>query len=94
MIAVDVNVLTSAFHAGAADHDAMRTWLEATVNGSETVGVSPAVLTGTLRILTHPKVFSPPATPQQATAVLNAFVSHPNVAILRTGTQYWERLLE
>ncbi len=57
MIVLDVNVLVSAFHAGAHDHDRMRRWLKDAVNGNEPVGVSDALLVGTVRVPTHPGVF-------------------------------------
>jgi len=57
VIILDVNVLVSAFHTGAADHPAMKSYWEALVNGAEVVGVSDAILVGTVRVLTHPKMF-------------------------------------
>lgn len=52
MIALDVNVLVSAFRDTAPDHEATRTWLERAVNDVEPVGVSDAVPGGTVRVFT------------------------------------------
>jgi len=60
VIIPDVNVLVGAFRADAPDHDRLRAWLEAAVVGVEDLGLTDAVLTGTVRILTHPRVFSKP----------------------------------
>lgn len=89
MIAVDVNVLVSALHAGATDHDAMRAWLESAVNGREPVGVSIAVLTGTLRVLTHPAVFDPPVDPDDALDRLDELVAQDTVHVLPTPAGHW-----
>lgn len=89
MIIPDVNVLVSAFHAGAPDHPAMKSYLESLVNGAELVGVSDAILVGTVRVLTHPKVFTPPATVDQALAAVNGLVAHPRVRVVRTAPDQW-----
>ena len=73
-MALDVNILVSAFHQGAPDHDEMRTWLEGAVNGPEAVGVSTSVLAGALRILTHPAIFDPPVAPEEALGLLDDLV--------------------
>lgn len=92
MIAPDVNVLVAALHAGASDHVAMSTWLEAAVNGNEPVAVTAAVASGTLRILTHPRVFSPPVPVARAVAALAGLVEHPNVTMVHSGPRHWELL--
>jgi toxin-antitoxin system PIN domain toxin len=94
MLAVDVNVLVSAFHQGAPDHASMRAWLESAVNGDEHVGVSEAVATGTVRVLTHPRVFDPPADVDTAVALVGALLDHPNVVVLSPGPRHWRRFAE
>lgn len=89
MIAPDVNVLVSALHVGATDHDLMREWLEAAVNGTEPVAITGAVASGTLRVLTHPRVFAPPVPVARAVAVLAALVGHPNVTLVNPGPRHW-----
>lgn len=91
MIVLDVNILVSAFHEGAGDHAEMKAWLEHTVT-RESVGVSDAVLIGSLRVLTHPRVFDPPAPLEEALRVLDDFVAQPNVEILETLEGQWVRV--
>ena len=57
MILLDVNVLVSAFREEAPDDVAVREWLVGVVEGESSYGVSELVLSGFLRIVTHPKVF-------------------------------------
>lgn len=92
MIALDVNVLVAAVHAASPDHPAMRAWLERAVDSPEPLGVSDSVLSGTLRVLTHPRVFDPPVPVDRAVAVLDQLVEHPGVVVLTAQPGYWSRL--
>ena len=90
MIALDVNVLVSAFRDTAPDHHAMRSWLQDAVNGPEPVGISDAVLGGALRVLTHLRIFSPPTPLSTALDQINALRLHPNVVTLVPGARHWQ----
>lgn len=61
MILPDVNVLVAAFREDAVQHRVARTWLEDIVNGTTAIVVPGVVLSGFVRIVTHPRIFSPPA---------------------------------
>jgi toxin-antitoxin system PIN domain toxin len=63
VILPDVNVLVYAHREDAVDHPAYREWLEQVVNGDEAYGVSELVLSGFIRVVTHPKVFKRPQPP-------------------------------
>lgn len=60
MILTDVNVLIYAHREDDADHRRFREWLEAVVAGPEAFGISDLILSGFLRVVTHPKIFHPP----------------------------------
>lgn len=90
MLALDVNVIVSAFRADAPDHAVMREWLEAAVDDVEPVGVTDAVLGGAVRILTHPKVFHPPTLLQDALSETTRLREHPGVVTLTPGARHWE----
>lgn len=92
MIALDVNVLVAAVHVVAPDHAQTRDWLERAISAPEPVGVSDAVLAGTLRVLTHPRVFDPPVPIDRALEVLDPIVDHPGVVIIRPLPGFWARL--
>ena len=61
MFLMDVNVLVYAHRKDAANHSAYRQWLESIINGQASFGYSELVLSGFLRIVTHPKVFEIPS---------------------------------
>lgn len=88
MLAVDVNVLVSAFRGDAADHDEMRAWLEEAVNGDDLVAVSESVLSGVIRVLTHRRVFVPPTPTETAWTQVRQLIEHPNVRVIRPGDQH------
>ena len=56
----DVNVLVYAHHEDSADHGAYRSWWENEVNAPGAYGVSDLVLSGFVRVVTHPRVFDEP----------------------------------
>ena len=85
----DVNVLVNAFREDAAHHERCRAWLDGTVAGREPVGVSELVLSGVLRILTHPRVFFPTTTAEAAAAFVDAVLAQDSVASLRPGSGHW-----
>lgn len=85
----DVNVLVCAFRADAAHHDLCRAWLDGVISRREPVGVSELVLSGVLRILTHPRVFSPPASVESAAAFIDALLAQHAFTSLRPGSGHW-----
>jgi len=72
MLMPDVNVLVTAHRADAPHHEAVRAWLETAVNGTESVGVSDAVATGFVRVVTHRRIFREPTSLEKAIAQLDA----------------------
>ena len=85
----DVNVLVSAFREDAVHHHRCRAWLLGTLSGREQVGLSELVLSGVLRVLTHPRVFHPPTPNEAATAFVDALLAQPACVALRPGNGHW-----
>ena len=56
MLLPDVNVLVYAHREDTRGHLRFRGWLERLVNGPEAFGLSDLILSGFLRIVTHPRV--------------------------------------
>ena len=56
MILMDVNILVYAHREDTPEHPAYRDWVEDTINSGGAYGVSELVLSGFLRVVTHPKV--------------------------------------
>ena len=69
-------------------HARCRDWLLAAYAGEEAFGICPPVLIGLVRILTHPRVFRPPDTHDQAFAFVGSLVGHPNALLLNPGRDH------
>jgi toxin-antitoxin system PIN domain toxin len=90
MILIDVNVLVYAHRADAPGHAAYRAWLESVVNGSQAYGLSELVLSGFLRVVTHPRVFTPPSDLAAGFAFVEAIRQRPNAVLISPGPRHWD----
>ncbi len=90
MLLVDVNVLIYAHREDAADHRDYRKWLESMVRSEESFAVNDLILSGFLRVVTHPRVFDPPTPLKTAMAFAEAMRSQPNSVAVAPGARHWE----
>lgn len=70
-------------------HAAYREWLEAAVEADEAFGVSDLVLSGLVRVVTHPRVFSPPEPVEPALSFADALRNAPNAVQVAPGPRHW-----
>ena len=89
MILADVNVLIFAHREECERHQEYRAWLEGVLGGSSSFGVSDVVLSGCLRILTHPRVFDPPTPSPRALAFVSQVRNHPHAVPIVPGPRHW-----
>jgi len=89
MILPDVNVLVHAFREDSPRHGPMRAWLEDLVLSDRAFAITDLVLSGFLRVVTHPRVFSPPTPLEQALEFAVALRSQPNCILLAPGERHW-----
>ena len=89
MILCDVNVFVYAHRTDAPNHSAFLIWLEKIVNGRAAYGFSDIVLSGFLRVVTHPRVFDPPSKLQDALAFAHQIRNQSNAVWLRPGERHW-----
>ncbi|MCY4451467.1 MAG: type II toxin-antitoxin system VapC family toxin [Immundisolibacterales bacterium] len=85
----DVNVLVSAFREDAVQHGRCRSWLENSLSGRDRIGLSELVLSGVLRVLTHPRIFHPPTPNEAAISFVDALLAQPVSLPLRPGDGHW-----
>lgn len=72
------------------DHDAYRAWLEAQVNADAAFGLCDLVLSGFMRVVTHPRVFRTPSSLAEAMAFVDQLRSQPNRIAVAPGDRHWE----
>lgn len=90
MILPDVNILVYAFRADAPGHIEYRAWLQDLVSADAAYAVCDHVLAGFLRIVTHPRIFHPPAPLDKALGFAKAFRAQPNAVLVAPGARHWE----
>ena len=90
MVLPDVNVLVAAYRDDSPEHTSCRSWLEAVLGGDEAFALSDLVLSGFLRVVTHPRVFILPSPPDEALKFANVIRSEPHCVPVRPGPRHWE----
>jgi len=60
------------------------------VGAEHPYGIAELVLSGFLRIVTHPRVFTQPTPPAQAIAFCETLRSQPNATVLSPGPRHWQ----
>jgi toxin-antitoxin system PIN domain toxin len=86
---VDVNVLVAAFRDDAPGHKVCRGLVEEMVDGPLPYGVSDLVLSGFVRVATHPRVFDPPAPLDDAVAFAQAYRGSGAAVAIAPGPRHW-----
>lgn len=97
MVLVDVNVLVGAMRTDSPRHSVMCSALDALRASPEPFALCEPVLSGALRVLTHPRVFVPPTPATDAVRFVQALRASPNALVLSPGGRHWElfvRLVE
>jgi uncharacterized protein len=80
----DVNVVLAAARQDHAHHSMAKAWwLDAlqTVTFERPLRLLPVVVSGFLRVVTHPKIFSVPSSIQEATKHIDSLLLLPNVEL-------------
>ena len=89
MVLLDIGVLVNAMRKDLPRHDAVRDYVETLRIAPEPFGLSDVVLSGALRVLTHPRVFNPPTPAALARDYIAALRASPNAVILTPGARHW-----
>lgn len=90
MILLDVNILVYAFRSDAPRHAEFHRWLRERLEGRAPVGLADVVLSGSLRVLTHPRVFDPPTPLDSALEFIEALRTSHNCVRVAPGERHWE----
>lgn len=90
MLLADVNVLVYAYREDAPDHARFREWLQGVLDGDLAYGVSDLILSGFLRVVTHPRVFVPPSPLDHAMTFVEVVRSQPHAVPVTPGRRHWD----
>ena len=78
-------------HREDADrHAEYRAWLESAIESDQPYGVADIVLSGFLRVVTHPKIFAQPTPLPTAIAFCEVLRGQPHATVLSPGPRHWQ----
>jgi hypothetical protein len=94
MRCADVNILVNAHRPEAPDHERYREWLQVARSGPEPLGLCDPVLTGFVRVVTHPRIFREPTPVSVAFAFAEGLLSSPASVRILPGERHWQLFAE
>ena len=83
-------MLVYAHRGGTPENERMGEWLETFLNSSAPVGLASLVLSGVLRIVTHPRVFEQPTPLDTALEFVESLRGSPNTVEVAPGPRHWK----
>jgi uncharacterized protein len=86
----DINVLVYAHRKDTAHHDAARRWVEQMLHSDQAYGMSELVVSGFIRIVTHPRVFNPPSPLDAALTFADQVMSPTHAVRIAPGPRHWD----
>lgn len=89
MVLPDVNVLVYAHRGDAPDHMRYARWLEDLAQSDAAFGLADLVLSGFLRVVTHPRIFTPPTPLEDAWAFVDGLRARPTCVPVAPGPRHW-----
>ena len=90
----DVNILVGAFRSDSSHHEQCRNWLAGTVNAPASFGLATQVLSGFIRVTTHPKIFVNPSSIDESIRFTNFLLGRPNAVVVSPGHRHWSIFTE
>lgn len=94
MILLDVNILVHIHREDTERHKEINAWALKELSSPAGVAVSDLVLSGCLRVITHPKVFKEPTPLAEALEFLADFRTREEVRLLAPGSGHWRIFTE
>jgi len=88
LIAVDTNILVRAHRRDLPQHAEALQRIISLAEGEEAWGIPVFCLGEFLRVVTHPQIFKPPSSIEEALAALEGLLESPTVRLLSPGPHY------
>jgi uncharacterized protein len=92
VIAVDTNILVYAHRRDSPFHDAASASVRELAEGRSPWAVPWPCLHEFFSVVTHPRIYDPPSTTDQAIDQASAWLESPSAAIISEGETYWKEL--
>lgn len=94
MIAIDTNILVYAHRRDSEWHEPAAALMKSLAEGRIEWAIPWACVHEFLAIVTHPKIYEPPSTIEQATAQVDAWFGSPSLVLLTETDDHWVTLKE
>ena len=94
MIAVDTNVLVHAHREESPKHAAAHARVVALAGAPSRWGIPVFCIGEFVRVITHPRLFDPPYSADEACEALSRLLASPSVTVLCPGSDYPALLME
>jgi uncharacterized protein len=78
----DVNVLLYAVNGDSLQHDTARAWIEESFSRAAGIAFAWPALIGFLRLVTRSGIFTRPLPPEEALALIDAWLQHPRAHVI------------
>ncbi|MCO5967215.1 type II toxin-antitoxin system VapC family toxin [Actinoallomurus soli] len=92
MIAVDTNILVYAHRQDSEFHTVAAARLRELAEGRASWAIPWPCVHEFFSVVTHPRIYAPPSTTDQAVEQIDAWLGSPSLALLGEGIGYWETL--
>ncbi|RIQ16041.1 TA system VapC family ribonuclease toxin [Jiangella rhizosphaerae] len=92
MIAVDTNVLVYAHRRDSEFHDVAAERVKDLAEGRVAWAIPWPCVHEFFAIVTHPRIYDPPSTREQAITQLDAWLAAPTLSLLGETPAYWPQL--
>jgi toxin-antitoxin system PIN domain toxin len=89
LIAVDTNVLVYAHRADSEWHETAQLTMRSLAEGRTAWGIPWPCIHEFVAITTHPRIYAPPSTSQQAVDQVDAWLRSPSVVLLGESRDHW-----
>jgi toxin-antitoxin system PIN domain toxin len=88
VIAVDTNILVYAHREELPQHRAARTKLTALAEADAAWGIPVFCVAEFVRVVTHPRLFDPPYSADEACRAVDRLLASPSVRVLHSGPSF------
>lgn len=92
MIALDTNLLVHAHRRDNDFHPRAESLVRGLAEGTATWAIPWPCLYEFFSIVTHPRIYAPPSTPEQALNQIEAWLAAPTVTLLTETVDHWPSL--
>jgi toxin-antitoxin system PIN domain toxin len=92
MIALDTNILIYAHRRDSPFHQAAAERIRELAEGTQPWAIPWPCLHEFFSVATHPRVYDPPSTTEQACAQIGAWLESPSLVLISEGSTHWATL--